>query len=213
MNFSWLDNLLHGVVGIFSPLKNIQHWKIWLELKNWYARFKKWRDWYKEHVMNPMQQMQKLQRQLYDTYFAPVLKLVDHIRQLTSIIGIFNRKLAAKLNYQFLKVETYLLKPFNVITQRTNTLGYTIQGMLTPLGYLDRATLLNSVWRDAGLIKQILHNPWNQHPAAASLPAATTISQAADNTLAYIQTGGGPYQPDVDQAVSNFQKYMAETGS
>lgn len=210
---TWLLTALDKLLGRFNPLKNIQHWKIWAELKAWYTRFKQWRDWYKQHVMNPMQQMQKLQRQLYDTYFAPVLNLVDHIRQLTGIIGIFNRKLAAKLNYQFLRVESYLLEPFNIVTERTNRLGYAIQGMLTPLGYLDRATLLNSIWRDAGLIKQILHNPWNQHPAAASLPAATTISQAADNTLAYIQTGGGPYQPDVDQAVTNFQKYMAETGS
>lgn len=210
MDFTWLTNIFSGVLKIFSPLKLIAHWRIWSELKGWYERFKKWRDWYKQHILAPMRQMQQLQREIYNQFMRPILTLVDHIRQLTGIVGIFNKKLANKLNFYFFRIESYLLAPLNKITSRTNTLGFAIQGILTPLGYLDRGTLLNSTWRDAGLIKQILHNPFDQHPAAATLAPDETVDSVAGKATAYLSTGSGEYQADVDAAVLNYQNLRAQ---
>jgi hypothetical protein len=212
MSFNWLGSLLGSLLGKFGPLKNIQHWKIWVEMKAWYDRFKKWRDWYKQHVMAPMKQMQAMQRQLYNTFFKPLLLLVDHVRQLTSIIGIFNKKLADKLNYQFLRVESFILAPMNAMTSRVNGLGRAFTGILTPLGYLDRGTLLNSTWRDAGLIKEILHNPFEQHPAAATLAPAPTISDHVTAVKEYTNSGSGPYAADVNAGVLLYQQLKATEG-
>lgn len=210
MDFSWLGGLFDRLLGFFNPLKAIQHWKIWLELKNWYERFKKWRDWYKQHVQTPFANIQKLQRQLFDTYMRPLLDLVDHIRQLTSIIGIFNRKLANQLNFMFLRVEGFLLEPFNAMGQRVNALGGGLAGIITQLGYLDRGTLLNSIWRDAGLIKEILRNPYEQHPAAAATPPAPTLHDSIAAGLEFIRTDGGPYAADVQNAVLLFHTYESQ---
>jgi hypothetical protein len=211
MNLGWLGNIFGSLLHVFSPLKAIAHWKIWAELKTWYDRFKKWRDWYKQHVLAPMQKMRKMQQDLYNQFFRPLLKVVDDLRRITSIVGIFNRKLANKLNYQFLRVESYLLAPLNKITSRVNGLGRALTGIVTPLGYLDRATLLNSVWRDAALIKEILHNPYEQHPAAATLPAGPTISDRVGWTLEYAGSGSGPYAADVDAGVANYQTLRAQS--
>jgi hypothetical protein len=210
MDFSWLTNIFHGILKVFNPLKALKHWKIWAELKAWYTRFKKWRDWYRDHVLKPMRQMQQMQRQIYNQFFRPMLSLVDHIRRLTSIIGLFNRKLANKLNLYFLRVETFLLTPFNAMTRRTNLLGRAIQGVLTPLGYLDRGTLLNSVWRDAGLVKGILNNPFDQHPAAATLPPEPTTADNVAAAKQYLSNGTGRFAEDVDSSVLKFKAMLAE---
>jgi hypothetical protein len=210
MDFSWLGDLFGKLLGIFNPLKNIQHWKIWAEMKAWYDRFKKWRDWYKTHVMGPMQQMQKLQRQIYNQFFKPILLLVDHIRQLTSIIGVFNKKLADKLNFQFLKVETILLSPFNAMTSRVNSLGRAFQSILTPLGYLDRGTLLNSIWRDAALVKGILHNPFDQHPLPAAAPPQKTLHDTITGAKQFLDTGTGPYADGVNSTMLLYQERSTE---
>jgi hypothetical protein len=206
---NWLGNLLGSLLVRLSPLKSIAHWKIWAEMKSWYDRFKKWRDWYKQHVMGPMKQMQAMQRQLYNTFFKPLLLLVDHIRQLTSIVGIFNRKLANKLNYQFLKIESYILMPMNTMTSRVNALGRTFSGFLTILGYFDRATLLNSIWRDAGLVKSILSNPLDQHPGSYTLSASTSITDMQTNTRQYLNSDTGPYAADVDQTIMTLRGYLS----
>src|SRR5579885_1504467 len=90
MDFSWLTGIFTKLISIFSPLKTLQQWRIWAELQHWYERFRRWRDWYRDHVQTPMRQMQALQRQLFDQYFRPVLVLIDHIRQITGIVAIFN---------------------------------------------------------------------------------------------------------------------------
>lgn len=209
MDFSWLGDLFGKIIGLFNPLKSIAHWKIWVELQNWYKRFKQWRDWYRDHIMNPMKQLQQLQRQLYNQFFAPLLRLVDHIRQLTQIVGIFNRKLANQLNLYFLRVESYILQPFNIMTSRTNALGRAFQGMMTPLGYFDRGTLLNSVWRDAALIKEILHNPFEQHPPAATPAPRPTVSEQVSAVRQYLASGTGPYAEDVNTAIQHFRDTLA----
>src|SRR5579875_47645 len=209
MDFSWLPDLFGKLLGIFNPLKAITHWRIWAELKNWYERFKKWRDWYNQHVIQPLAQMQKLQRQLFDQLFSPFLSLIDHLRQLTGIIGIFNHKLANRLNYMFLRVESYLLVPMNAITSRTNALGFAIQSILTPLGYLDRGTLLNSIWRDAALVREILHNPFEQHPPAATLPTGPTVNDKVAWAQQYLNSDTGPYADRVDQMILTYRTLKA----
>lgn len=209
MDFSWLSDIFGKLLGIFSPLKSIQHWKIWAEMKAWYDRFKKWRDWYRDHILKPFQAEQKALAQLRDKFVMPVIKLIDHIRQLSQVIGIFNKGLANKLNYQFLKIETGLLSPFNAASNRINTIAGMFGGFLTGLGYFDRDTVLNSIWRDASLVKQILYNPFGKTMPAAKLPAAPTMQDRLDWTSQYIKTDSGPYAQAVDDAVLKFQQLKA----
>ena len=210
MDLSWLGAIFSPILKVLSPLKNIHQWQIWAELKNWYERFKKWRDWYKQHIMAPMKQMQQLQRQIYNQFMKPLLLLVDHIRQLTAIIGIFNKKLADKLNFQFLRIESYILAPMNSMTSRVNQLGRAMTGIVTLLGFLDRGVLLNSIWRDAGLVKEIIHNPFGQHPPAATVPAQPTLQDRVGWTREYLNSDGGPYAADVDAAALNFKGSLAQ---
>jgi hypothetical protein len=212
MDISWLTDFVFSILNVFSPLKSIAHWKIWAELLKWYERFKKWVDWYREHVIKPMRAEQQALARIRDKFIMPVIKLIDHIRQLTQIVGIFSKGLAAKLNYQFLKVEGYLLKPFNDATARINQLYGTFGGFLTALGYFDRATLLNSIWRDAGLIRQTLWNPWNVPPESNPLPTPKPLTDVRDETVLYLNTQTGPLQTDVQKGIESWNNSRQELG-
>lgn len=212
MNFGWLTNIFSGILNVFSPLKAIEHWKIWAQMKTWYDTFKKWRDWYRDHILKPFKAQQAALKKLREQFVMPVIKLIDHIRQLSQVIGIFNKGLAEKLDFQFLRVEQYLLKPFNDASSRINTITSMFNGFMTPLGYFDRDTLLNSIWRDAGIIKQILYNPHNVHPAAAPLPTTQTVSAIISDAKQYLENGTGPFAKDVDEGVKYYKSLKAELG-
>ena len=212
MDFSWLTGIFSKLIGIFSPLKTLQQWRIWAELQHWYERFRRWRDWYRDHVQTPMRQMQALQRQLFDQYFRPVLVLIDHIRQITGIVAIFNRRLADRLNFYFLRVESYLLAPFNRATERTNTLARIVDSILTPSGLFDRDGILNTIWRDAALVKSILHNPYSVHPSPTPAPAVTSTSDIVSQARTYLTSGGGDYADDINSLISLGQQTLAEIG-
>lgn len=209
MDWSWLGDLFHGLLKIFDPLKNIAHWKIWAELIKWYERFKKWRNWFRDHILGPLRREQQVLNSIKDQFVLPVIRLIDHVRQLASLIGIFNKKLADKLNYQFLKIEGYLLKPFNTATSRINSLGFALQSVLTPLGYLDRGALCNSIWRDAKLVKGILHNPLQAVTPTATLPPSPSINDRVSYMHQYLNNDSGPYATDVDTFLINFESMRA----
>lgn len=159
MDFSWLGDLFGGIIQIFKPLTAIAHWKIWAAIWDLIQRFRSWYKWYQQNVQKRMQAIRALYQHYFNTYVAPVLKIIDLIRRITGAVGIINKKLAAKLNVMFLRVEGFIVAPFAKAIARINQIQNVFSGFLTPLGYLDRFTLLNSVWRDIGSLAELLRNP------------------------------------------------------
>jgi hypothetical protein len=172
-----LRDALRSVLRRLKSLKDIKTWKIWAEINSAYERWKRWRDWYKTHVQTYIDSIRKLQRQIYQQFFLPVLKIIDTLRRMSQIVGIISPKLAAKLNSIFFRIEGALLAPLRAWQNRINGLGHIMQAILTPLGYFDRATLLNSLWRDAKYLRVLAQNPLAGTVPESTLPHARTTAE------------------------------------
>lgn len=210
MDFSWLGDLFNSFLGLFNPLKGIKHWKIWSELFTIYKHLKTGIDWYREHVIKRMKALSQLEHQLFNTFLAPALKIIDTVRRLAGLVGIFNKGLATKLNQMFFRIEGYLLLPFNKLTQRMNQLQNVFSGFLTPLGYLDRFTLLNSAWRDIQFLRQLLFDPNGAGVVPSSVPSIRTFDDSFGTISGYLQGKDSPLKTDVDAGLQTILGYMQQ---
>lgn len=205
---SWLGNIFGSFLGIFKPLASIAHWKIWAAVWDLIQRLRNWYKWYQQNVQQRMQRMRALYNHYFQTFVAPVLKIIDTIRRLTGVVGIFNRKLANHLNALFERIEGYILLPFNTIIQRINQMQRMFGGFLTPLGFFDRATLLNSFWRDVGLLRNLLENPLGSKATISPPPNLADFAKTFAPLQTYVQGQSSPIGTDVDTGVKNILSYM-----
>ena len=206
MDWSWLGGIFRGLLHVFDPLKAIAHWKIWAEIWKAYLKFKKWRDWYRDHVGKQIRAFQKLQRQIYDTFFVPFLKIIDTIRRISQVVGLFNRRLADRLNVMFLRVESWLLQPMNAMIKNINAQASVLQAILTPLGYFDRATLLNTLWRDIGKLRELLRNPLGGSVKDPGNVQRVATAQQVSNVTDYLKGASSPVQSAVEDALTALQR-------
>jgi hypothetical protein len=208
VDFSWLGKVFKKFKDQFGPLKAFKTWKIWSEIKNAYERWKRWRDWYKKNVQTYIDSIKKLQRQIYNTFFLPVLKVIDTLRRMSQIVGIISPKLAAKLNSVFFRIEGAILAPLRVWQNRINGMNRIMQQVLTPLGYLDRATLLTSLWRDAKYLRVIARNPLAGTFPKSALPPGPTVAEQAQSVKDYLNGHPTDISADVDAGVEQFRRIL-----
>jgi hypothetical protein len=208
VDFSWLGNVFKGLFSILKKLVHLKWSDLWRGLQDVLHRLKNWYGWYKTHVQQPIQQARANFKKLHDRFILPVIRMVDTIRRITSIVGLFNKRLAAKLNSVFFRIEAALLAPMRAFLNRVNSLGGIMRQFLTPLGYFDRATLLTSLWRDAKYLRVLARHPLaGTMPKAALSPGPTWAEQTqavkdhANGIPSYIS-------PSVDIAVSKFHKLI-----
>lgn len=211
MDLSWLGDLFTSFLGIFKPLAKIAHWKIWAAIWDLIQRLRNWYKWYQQNVQKRMQAMRALYNHYYQQFVAPILKIVDTVRRLTGIVGLVNHKLAAKLNAIFYRIEGYILLPFNLVIQRINTMQRMFGGFLTPLGFFDRATLLNSFWRDVGLLRRLLENPLGSATPTAPPPSIPDFEKSFQPLTSYFSRQASDIQPDVDAGIQNIVSYLKGT--
>lgn len=200
--WDWLGGIFGSLVHIFDPLKHLKQWKIWNEISQLYLRIKKWLGWWRDHYQKQIRALQQLQRQIYDTFFKPLLTIVDTVRRISQVVGLFNRRLADRLNVAFLRVESFLLAPFNKLTSRVNAHSGILQQILTPLGYFDRATLLNSLWRDIGKLRELIRNPLGGSISSTGTALRISPQEQAANVIQYLQTGQSPIAAFTDTATA-----------
>lgn len=172
MDWGWLGGLFKNVMGVFRFLTRIKFSRIWRAVFDLVQRIRGWYRWYQANVQKPLQAGRANFRKLYDQFVLPIVKMVDLIRRITGVVGLFNKRLAGKLNLLFLRIEEKLLLPLQLYNKRIAEIGRMFSGFLTPLGYFDRATLLNSIWRDAKHLRALMHVRLPGDPAPVPIPAA-----------------------------------------
>jgi hypothetical protein len=211
MDWSWLGELFKGVLEILKGIVHLKWSEIWQGLQDVVQALKDWHRWYVNNVQKPIQQTKQRFRKLHDMYILPVLKIVDTLRRISGVVGLFNKRLAAKLNSIFFRIEGALLAPLRIWQNRINSLGGILRSILTPLGYLDRATLLNSVWRDIGHIREILRNPLGAAIVAAGPASRPLIAEQVADLRSYFDSGNGPLAGSLSTKVDNFQQFLAQS--
>ena len=196
--FGWLGDVFDLFKNIFSSLGDLSLPKIWGDIVSVWNHLKAWRDWYQKHVLAQMKAMQALEAQIFNTWIKPVLNIIDTIRRMTGVIGIFNKALANRLNLMFERVEGYILEPFNLMVNKINAIQREFTAFLTPLGFFDRATSLNSLWRDFGHLKTLLENPFGSPQIVGSLAATPPFSEQLGYMTNALTGQPSPIQPSLD---------------
>lgn len=208
MDFSWLGGIFQAVVNLLKPLTAIKQWKIWAAIWDLYTRLRNWYRWYQQNVQKQIQAARARFNRIYDQFVLPILKIVDLIRRITGAVGIINTRLATKLNAMFLRVESYILKPLNDVNAKLNQMAQIFTGFLTPLGYLDRATLINSLWNNLADLRGLASWGGTNTLAGAPVPPGVAVSTMVSTTAADISGQQTSITDPVQTALLNARSYM-----
>lgn len=209
MDWSWLGSLFGGIIGIFRKVYDWLRHNVWTHLLALYKHLHDWYKWYQDHVQKPMQRARQNFRRIYDQFMRPILKIVDLVRRITGLVGLFNKRLAAKLNRIFLRIESDLLLPLRLFEARVNTLSHMFGGFLTPLGYFDHNTFLNSAWRDVADLRAILRNPLGEHLPAGVLPGTPEFADQVRAVTDSIDTDSGAVSDRARAAFDTFRSLVS----
>jgi len=205
-----IESALSAIVGFLAEIGRVlarvarAAWHfvvsdLWAEIQRWYGRFKNWIDWYRKHVLAPLDQVYRNIIHLYDQFFRPIIKFIDDLRRLTQIIALFNRRLAAKIDNALFQLEYRIMQPLLDVLHRVNSIASIQAAYLTRLGLFARPVLLESIQRDWKLMWRVLLNG-GQAPAAppASVPGLTSADLVSD-WRAFVDAGSGRFADQNDK--------------
>ena len=198
--WNWIARGLRVVWRGFSALGHLKFGQIWSAIKRGYERFRKWVDWYIDNFQKPIEQIRARIWEIYNRFFKPIIRFLDSLRVLTRAIGIFNRKLAAKLDARLWLLESRILWPITQMLKRVNELSGWMRAYITRLGYLDRTLQLESLRRDALLVWEVLTNPRARLFAPGETARSYTYSDLHSDVQVYGATKTGPIADYIDEA-------------
>jgi len=189
----------NAVGAVVGALKSLNWGRIWKIFHSLWSKLHRAIQWYRLHVLGPIEKMRRQILDLYRKIFRPLVQLLDTLRVGVRIIGIFNRRLAAKLDAALWKLESKLLFPITAALHRINGLTSYLAALITEAGLLDRALLLESLRRDASLVWGVLTNPRGLLYTAPAPATSKTMADVVSDVHIYRTTGGGPVADYVDQ--------------
>lgn len=201
------------VSTIWNALKKLGLSKIYHWLQMLFCLYQRLHAWLEKYVICPLKEEAAFLLELYNTYILPIVKLLNDLERLTQLIGIFDRKLAAQIDQVLWNLELKITAPILRAMQRVNVIASYMEAMLTMGGYFDRLTQLSSIWRDAGLIRSILHNPYQQKSVPGPPAPEIPLVQQAAPLVQYLKTDSGPWAADINQGVANVRQYLMELQS
>jgi len=201
------EHLWRGI----KALRHLNFSRIWAALKRGYNRFLHAYDWWRRHVLAPLDRMRRQIWQIYRTFFKPLIMFLDSLRVFTRMIAIFNRKLAARLDHSLMALEGKLLWPITTMLHRINEITSYFTALITTAGRLARPLLLESMRRDALLVWEVLTNPRAvlYSPPEPAQPHHTYL-QLKDEMHEYCETGTGPVADYVRDALDAMRETRME---
>jgi len=193
-----------------TALGHLNFRKIWEKIHKAYERLQKATEWYRRRIIGPIDLLRHHIWQIYRTFFAPLLRVVDTVRMMTRTLAIFNRKLAARLDSRLLRLEGKLMWPITAMLRRVNEMASFQRAIFTASGRLSRAIMLETLRRDCLLVWGTLTNPrrriFEPVPPLPGIPFTQTVEEAR----LYLATGGGPLAEEMDALLKEAHDLLAE---
>jgi len=94
---------------------------------------------------------------IFNRFIVPVLRLIQHIRQMLVYLRLLHIHIADKLDKWLQQAQVEITKPFAVIRGTLNGVIDVLTIMLEPWGVLKAAPLLWGLWKNVGDIAALLH--------------------------------------------------------
>jgi hypothetical protein len=190
--FGWLRWVARHLWRGIKALRKINFKHLWHKLKHAWTIYQKALEWWRKHVQEPIDRMRRQVWAIYRAFFKPVIMLLDTFRPIIRMIGLFNRKLAAKLDHRLIALEGKILWPITATLHRLNEISSYFTALITVTGRLSRPLLLESMRRDALLVWEVLTNPravLYEKPERGPRP---TIEAMSKDFAEYLRFGTGP---------------------
>jgi hypothetical protein len=181
------EHLWRGI----KALRHLNFSKIWAKIKAGYNRFLQAFDWWRRHVLGPLERMRRQIWQIYRTFFKPIIMFLDSLRVFVRMVAIFDRKLAARLDHSLMALEGKILWPITALLKRVNEISSYFTALITTAGRLSRSLLLESLRRDALLVWEVLTNPRAVIYSPPKDFARPTIAAAGRDFREYLEQGTG----------------------
>jgi hypothetical protein len=176
-----------------KALRKINFKHLWHKLKRAWTRFQKALEWYRKHVQEPIDRMRRQVWAIYRALFKPVIMFLDTFRPIIRVIGLFDRKLAAKLDHRLMALEGKLLWPITAILHRLNAFSSYFTALITTAGKLARPLLLESMRRDALLVWEVLTNPRALLYSPPERVGPPSLPSVEHDFREYLEQATGPY--------------------
>ena len=203
----------HALSRAFNALLHLKPSAIWHALKRIKKRIDDARAWWRDHVQAPLDRIRAQIRQLYNTFFRPIINIIESMRKVVRILAIFNRRLAARLDQRLAWLESKVMWPITTMLHRLNEISSYVRALFTASGLLDRLVVIESIRRDALLVWEVLTNPRAVIFAPAKPgPPRPTIRQTAENIDIYARTGGGDTAAIMDDLDRVFRDAQVNLG-
>jgi hypothetical protein len=212
----WLSNIFATLWGyVRRALRALRHLgfaQIWAGMKRAYGYYCRFRTWWRKYISGPIEAYRRFILQIYRQFFKPIISVLDLVRSAARIIGVFNRKLAAKLDAVIWKVEGWILTPITLAMRRINGIASIVYAIITITGRFDATVLVRSVERHIHDIRAaLLGLPFGN--TGRTLPSVLSMQvQTAADFRNWLKTGGGPVQDDVDMMSSAYQEALTAFG-
>lgn len=198
--FGWIAQGFRWLGRHLEALRHLDFKHLWEKIKAGYKRLKGWIQWYQDTVQKPIQAIRDRIMGIYNTFFKPIIQFLDSLRVFIRIIGLFNRKLAAKLDARLWDLESKVMFPITYILRRVNSVSSQVRAWFTALGLLERSLLLESLRRDALLVWEVLTNPRARLFEPGAPFGSYTYSDLHVDVQVYGKTRSGPIADYIDEA-------------
>lgn len=192
------DKALSAVKAVLNALKNVSLARIWRWLMKAWDYYKRFRKWYRDHMQGPIDRMRRNLQEIYNRFFRPILQILDKVRVMTRVLGIFFPKLARAIDRKIFALEARLLAPWSAAIRRLNALSSWATALMTRSGLIDRDINIFTQARDWKSLWKVLLNNGHFPSAGATRAAGADLAQMQDDFNAYMSTGGGPFADRLD---------------
>ena len=193
-----------------KALRKISFKHLWHKLKHAWTIYQKALEWWRKHVQEPIDRMRRQVWAIYRAFFKPVIMLLDTFRPIIRMIGVFNRKLAAKLDHRLIALEGKILWPITATLHRLNGISSYFTALITVTGRLSRPLLLESMRRDALLVWEVLTNPRAMLYNPPERRPPTTMAATAQPLREFLRFGTGPLSETFPEDREEFLKGVEE---
>jgi len=198
----------------FNALLHLKPSDIWHAAKRIKKRIDDARAWWRDHVQAPLDRIRAQIHQLYRTFFRPIINIIESMRGAVRILGIFNRRLAARLDQRLAWLEGKVMWPITTMLHRLNEISSYVRAVFTASGLLDRLVVIESIRRDALLVWEVLTNPraviYHPTPPGPPRSAPKELHDLINAADVYLKTGGGPLAPGMDVVLSDAREILLE---
>lgn len=146
---------------------------------------------------------------LYDRFVRPVLDTIELVRRVLRVAADLGAEWAKALDAQLARLEDAIDRPFRFLLRKLNEVINLVDRVIAANGLFQRLVLIRSIARDMRYIGNLWWHTFHRKltPQEEEIdnqqPKPRTVTDVLPPLREYLETGGGPDAPRIDEAVAD----------